>query len=65
MPGNAAKTGPIPTVRVFRGIQPVATVWVRVQPDLELTREFGTVANTTLYCTARSGLVVGDTATQR
>jgi hypothetical protein len=40
MPGNAAKTGPIPTVQVFRGIKPVATVWVRVQPDLELTCEF-------------------------
>jgi len=46
MPGFAGKTVPIPTVRVFRVVKPVATVRVRVEPDPEPTREFGTVANT-------------------
>jgi len=47
MPGFAGKTGPIPTVRVFRVVKPVAKVRVRVEPDPEPTRAFGTVANTT------------------
>jgi len=42
----AGKTGPIPRVRVFCVVKPVATVRVLVEPDPELTREFGTVANT-------------------
>jgi len=40
------KTAPFPTVRVFRVVRPVATVRVRVEPNPELTRQFGPVANT-------------------
>jgi hypothetical protein len=40
------KTGPFPTVRVFREVRTVATVRFRVEPDPELTRQFGPVANT-------------------
>jgi len=46
MPGFAGKTGPIPTVQVFCVVKPVATVWVRVEPDPEPPQESGTVANT-------------------
>jgi len=47
MPRFAGKTGPIPTVWVFHVEKPVATVWVQVEPDPEMRREFVTVANTT------------------
>jgi len=47
MPGFAGKTSPISTVRVFHVVKLVATVRVRVEPDPEPTRQFGTVANTT------------------
>jgi hypothetical protein len=40
------KTAPFPTVRVFRVVRPVATVRFRVEPNVEPTREYGTVANT-------------------
>ena len=40
------KTAPFPTVRVFRVVRPIATVCVQVEPDPELTRQFGLVANT-------------------
>ena len=41
------KTGPFPTVKVFRVVRPVAKVQFQVEPDLEPTRQFGPVANTT------------------
>jgi hypothetical protein len=40
------KTGPIAVGEVFCVVRPVATVQIRVQPDLEPTLEFGPVANT-------------------
>jgi hypothetical protein len=41
------KHAPFPTVQVFRVVRPIATVWFRVEPNPELTREFGPVAYTT------------------
>jgi hypothetical protein len=40
------KTAPFPTVRVFHVVKPIATVRFRVEPNPELTREFGPIANT-------------------
>jgi len=42
----AGKTGPFPIVRVFRLVRPVAMVRFGLEPEPELTREFGPVANT-------------------
>jgi len=42
----ACKTGPIPMVRVFHVVKPVARVRVWVEPDLQSAHEFGTIANT-------------------
>ena len=47
------KTALFPMVRVFRVVRPVAKVQVRVEPDPELTRQFGPFANTTCYITRR------------
>jgi len=41
------KTAPFPMVRVFRVARPVAIFRFWVEPNLEPTREFGPVANTT------------------
>ena len=40
------KTAPVPTVRVFSAVRPVATDQVRVEPDTEPTWQFGPIANT-------------------
>jgi len=40
------KTTPFPTVRVFRVVRPIPMVRFRVEPNPELTREFGPAANT-------------------
>jgi hypothetical protein len=42
----AVKTGRIETGRVVRVVKPIATVRIQVEPDTELTREFGTDVNT-------------------
>jgi hypothetical protein len=42
------KSGPFPTVRVFRVVRPFATVRFRVEPYPEPTREIGPVAITKL-----------------
>jgi len=40
------KTAPFPTVRVLSVVRPVATVRFWVEPNPELTGEFGPIANT-------------------
>jgi len=47
MPHFGGKTSPFPKDRVFRVVRPVATVRFRVEPELQPTREFGPVGNTT------------------
>ena len=41
------KTGPFPVGRVLHEVRPVGIVRFRVEPDLEPTRKFGLVGNTT------------------
>jgi hypothetical protein len=43
------KTGPSPGGQVFRVVSPVTTVWSWMDPQPEMTREFGPVANTTQH----------------
>ena len=61
MPGFGVKTGPFPTVRVFRVVRPIATVQFRVEPDLELTWQFEPVASTRhgVDCQFREQILVG------
>jgi len=47
------KTGPYPMVRVFRVVQPVAMVRFQVEPEQEMTREFGPITITMLQYTIR------------
>jgi len=49
------KTSPFPTFLVFHVIRPIAMIWFRLEPDPELTREFGPVANT-IHCTYFYGI---------
>jgi len=44
----SGKTSPCPVVQVLRGMRAVATVRFSVEPDLNLIREFGPCANTTV-----------------
>ena len=46
-PVFGGKTGQLPMGRVCCVVRPIATVRIRVEPELETTREVGLVANTT------------------
>jgi len=54
--GFGGKTSPIATDPVIGVIKPVLTVWQGAEPEPELNREFGTVANT--QCTSLHSIII-------